>query len=281
MKNKVRIMKNTRDIIYKKKVEKQDKNKLWWETLPMTYADWESDKRIPQTKEDFAKVERLFLDGNPYLKEHFNFEDYSKKQVLEIGCGSGAASCLFAKAGAIVTAVDITENAIKITERNAKRNKLKIKAIRQDAEKLNFKDKTFDYVFSWGVLHHSKNTTKTFEEVSRVLKEGGEGLIMVYNKNSARYYINGLYWLLLKGKIFRGYNLKTVQDFYTDGYYHRHFTPRELRRKLNKVNLVCSRVEPTHMGGYRMLPQVPLKLENWIKRKYGWLLVARFKKKDL
>jgi len=61
---------------------------------------------------------------------------------------------------------------------------------------------------------------------------------------------NGLYWLLLKGKIFRGYNLERVQDFYAAGFYHRHFRPNVL----------------------------PRKVVDWMKRKWGWLLVAEFEK---
>lgn len=277
MKNKDKSLKIVSDKITKEVAGKQDKNKTWWESLPMTYEDWDSKDRIPKTKEDFFVVEKRFLDGNPYLRDRFDFAAFKGKKVLEIGCGSGAASCLFAKAGAKVTAVDITEQAIKITKKNANINKLKLNVERADAEKLRFKDSEFDYVFSWGVLHHSQNTVTAFKEVQRVLKSGGSGLIMVYNKNSLRYYINGLYWLLLKGKIFKGCNLERVQDFYTDGYYHRHFTPKELRRILDGIGLKCTAVFTTHMGT-RFAPFLPLRIENWLKDHFGWLLVAKFRK---
>ncbi len=271
------IMKKTSEKISNKVIDKQEKNKTWWETLPMTYADWKSKKRIPKTKEDFLKVEKLFLNGNPYLRDNFNFSLLSGKSVLEIGCGSGAASCIFSKGGANVTSVDLTEQALKLTKLNSELQGTKIKIKRMDAEKLDFPNESFDYIFSWGVLHHSKNTLNAFKEVSRVLKTGGEGLIMVYNKNSLRYYINGLYWLLIKGKIFQGYNLKRVQDFYTDGYYHRHFTPKELKKELERLGLKCSSVFTTHMGT-KMIPFIPNWLRKWLKNHYGWLLVAKFKK---
>jgi ubiquinone/menaquinone biosynthesis C-methylase UbiE len=146
-----------------------------------------------------------------------------------------------------------------------------------DEIKINFKDESFDYVFSWGVLHHSNNTLNAFKQVSRVLKKDGSGLIMVYNKNSIRYYINGIYWLLLKGKIFKGYNLKSVQDFYTDGYYHRHFTPNELKKILESLNLKCNKITITHMNTV-MIPFIPNFFRNWLKTHYGWLLVAEFTK---
>ncbi|MFA4960752.1 MAG: class I SAM-dependent methyltransferase [Candidatus Pacearchaeota archaeon] len=276
MKNKAKSLKANTDNLSKIS-NKQEKNRLWWETLPMTYADWDSENRTPETKEDFLEIESLLLNGSKFLKNKFNFNAFAGKKVLEIGCGSGAASCLFAKGGAEVTCVDITENAIKLTKTNAKAQGLSVNAQRQDAEKLDFKDENFDYVFSWGVLHHSNNTINAFKQVYRVLKKNGSGLIMVYNKNSLRYYINGLYWLLFKGKLFSGYNLKSVQDFYTDGYYHRHFTPRELKKILESIGLKCNKITVTHMNTI-MIPFLPKNIVEWMKRKWGWLLVAEFVK---
>lgn len=274
MKNKVKVFKKRIDDLSILKDE-QEKNRLWWESLPMTYKDWESSERIPKTKKEFLFAEKELLNSKFLSK--FDFTKFKGKSVLEIGCGSGAGSCLFAKNGAKVTSIDITKKAIEITKANAKAQGVKIKALNQDAENMTLKDESFDFVFSWGVLHHSKNTIKAFKNVSRVLKKGGKGLIMVYNKNSARYYINGLNWLLLKGKIFKGYNLESVQDFYTDGYYHRHFTPKELKCELEKFGLKCNKISITHMG-FKMLPLVPKRIEQWIKDNFGWLLVAEFKK---
>ena len=277
MKNKTKSMKKLKDEISSYNLGRQDKNKSWWEGLPMTYEDWDSKNRVPTTKEEFLKVEERFLSGNPFLYDKFDFNKFKGKKVLEIGCGSGAASCLFAKGGAKVTSADITQTAINITKNNARLQKVKLIVSRQDAEKLNFPDNSFDFIFSWGVLHHSQNTPKAFEEVARVLKKGGKGLIMVYNKNSLRYYVNGFYWLFLKGKIFKGYNLEKVQDFYTDGFYHRHFTPKELKKELEKLGLKCKRISVTHMGT-RMIPLLPKRAVENLKRKYGWLLVIEFEK---
>ena len=277
MKNKTMSLKLTTDKLKSQNLNKQEKNQQWWEELPMTYEDWDSKKRIPETKEDFLEIEKKFLEESPFIKNQFDFKRFKNKKVLEIGCGSGVVSCLFARNGAKVTAVDITKQAINLVKTNAKLQGLNINPLQQDAEKLTFAKENFDYVFSWGVLHHSQNPLDAFKQVERVLKKSGSGLIMVYNKNSARYYINGLNWLILKGKIFKGYNLKTVQDFYTDGYYHRHFTPNELKQELEKLGLKCTKVFTTHMG-HRMLPFAPLWFEKWIKNNYGWLLVAEFEK---
>jgi 2-polyprenyl-3-methyl-5-hydroxy-6-metoxy-1,4-benzoquinol methylase len=84
----------------------QDRNRSWWEELPMTYRDWhESDRRTT-----IAELECEFLKSNPFLEREF-FTKFRGKDVLEVGCGAGVASYLFAKNGARVTAIDITEKS--------------------------------------------------------------------------------------------------------------------------------------------------------------------------
>ncbi|MEK9645690.1 MAG: hypothetical protein VW547_09110 [Alphaproteobacteria bacterium] len=43
----------------------QDRNRLWWEGLPMTYADWSADDRLPESDEDFREIEAYVLDQAP------------------------------------------------------------------------------------------------------------------------------------------------------------------------------------------------------------------------
>ena len=46
------------------------------------------------------------------------------------------------------------------------------------------KDNSYDYVYSFGVLHHAANTEKTIDEVYRVLRPSGEAKIMLYHRHS-------------------------------------------------------------------------------------------------
>ena len=41
---------------------------------------------------------------------------------------------------------------------------------RMDAEALEFSADRFDYVFSWGVIHHSQRSAAIIAEIQRVLK---------------------------------------------------------------------------------------------------------------
>ena len=67
-----------------------------------------------------------------------------------------------------------------------------------DAESLPYDSREFDFVWSWGVIHHSARTARIVREISRVLKPQGEARVMVYNREARivrlallRYYILG------------------------------------------------------------------------------------------
>jgi len=255
-------------------VDPQQRNRLWWETLPMTYEDWEASQRSQAARtEDF-------LANNPWLGK-LNFSALRRQKVLVVGCGTGPEACLFAKAGASTTAIDLTSVATRLAAINARQQGLDVFLCQMDAERLAFRPGAFDYAFAWGVLHHSATPTRAFGEVNRVLVPGGRGLIMVYNRLSLRYYLKGLYWLVVKGKIMRvGCSLSKVQRYFTDGYYHRHFSAGELTRHLSESGLMVTRVSITHMAK-KMIPLIPRRLDDYLKRTVGWLLVVEFVKQPL
>jgi 2-polyprenyl-3-methyl-5-hydroxy-6-metoxy-1,4-benzoquinol methylase len=267
-----------RDDARRRTGDQQERNRLWWESLPMTYVGWEESERVPASPEEFRAVDRQFLRGNPWLESEFDFAQCAGRRVLEIGCGCGSASCLFAKAGASVTAIDLTEQAALLAQANARSQGLAIDVRRMDAEQLAFPDASFDYVFSWGVIHHSRATETIIGEIARVLRPGGGGLVMVYNRHSIRYYLYGLFWLLARGKVFAGHDLVSVRQFFTDGFYQRHFSPEELRAVFSSAGLDAERISLTHTVN-RMFPGIPRWLDAWLKRRAGWLLVIEFAKR--
>ncbi|HZB93632.1 MAG TPA: class I SAM-dependent methyltransferase, partial [Stellaceae bacterium] len=233
-----------------------------------TYREWSAGDRSTTREAVVAD----FLRGNPWLRPE-RFQAFAGKAVLDVGCGAGPASVLFAEGGATVTAIDITHHAVRLAQEHT--DGLRVTVLKMDAERMTLSDASFDHAFSWGVLHHSAAPERAFAEVARVLKPGGTALVMVYNRASLRYWIKGAIWLFLKGRILHGDGFAGVQHFFTDGYFQRHFTPRELAAAL--APLKVERISVTHMSG-RMLPLIPRWLDEWAKRRWGWLLVAELRR---
>jgi len=242
----------------------------------MTYEDWNSENRDPRTKEDFEKVDRYYFGTNPYLLTDVRWSDFSGKRVLEIGCGAGSAACRFAQEGAKVLGVDITEKAVTLTRMHADVSGIgDVRATQADAENLGqIEDESFDFVYSWGVMHHSAHPEQCYRQVFKKVKPGGSGLIMVYHKNSLRYWGKGAAYLLLKGNLLRGDTWESVQRHYTDGYYHKHYTRGSLTRAMEEAGFRVEGIDVCHMSS-RMIPWIPEPFRRWLKRKLGWLIVAR------
>jgi SAM-dependent methyltransferase len=117
----------------------------------------------------------------PYIEGFAGFDGTRGKRVLEIGVGLGADHQRFAEAGADLHGVDLTPRAIEHTTRRLSLFGLRSSLTVGDAENLPFPTGQFDLVYSWGVLHHTPDTPRAFQEVLRVLKPGGQARIMIYN----------------------------------------------------------------------------------------------------
>lgn len=111
---------------------------------------------------------------------YWSFDQFSGKQLLDIGCGPGWLTVQYARGGANVTAIDLTDKAVKLTRAHLKHYRLDAQVQRANAENLPFADHSFDVVVSSGVLHHTPDTQKAFREAFRVLKPGGLGRITLY-----------------------------------------------------------------------------------------------------
>ncbi len=96
-------------------------------------------------------------------------------QTLEIGAGTGYFTLNMMRAGLIgkATCTDISPGMLATLDANAKRLGLKVKTVSADAERLPFKDGSFDLVLGHAVLHHIPDLPTAFGELARVLAPGG------------------------------------------------------------------------------------------------------------
>jgi ubiquinone/menaquinone biosynthesis C-methylase UbiE len=143
----------------------------------------------------------------PYIHSFARFDDAQGKDVLEIGVGMGADHLEFAKfRPKTLVGVDLTPRAVEHTRRRLMAYGFIPDVKVADAENLPFDDQSFDIVYSWGVLHHSPDTSKAIGEVFRVLRPGGIARVMVYHKYSLTGYMLWTRYALLAGRPFRSLN---------------------------------------------------------------------------
>ena len=100
--------------------------------------------------------------------------DLRGKHILEIGCGDGTGTLRFVKAGARVTAIDISGEMVELTKRVVGAHSLaqNVDARRMGGEDIDFPEETFDIVYGHSILHHL-NLDVAGPRISRVLKRGG------------------------------------------------------------------------------------------------------------
>src|SRR5713101_1043490 len=168
----------------------QTRNKLWWEKNPMGY-DWHRTISSQEgTPAFFAEIDHRFFQSSPFyvgarpFERLIPFDRLRGKRVLEIGCGLGAHAQLLAEAGCNLTCIDLTEKAVALTRKRLSLRGLEGDVRLMNAEEITFPDNEFDFVWSWGVIHHSASTDTIIREAYRVLKPEGEFRLMVYHRRS-------------------------------------------------------------------------------------------------
>lgn len=186
-----------------------DEVKTYWDARPQTYG-LENGKPVYAAanggtvsatlgdKAFFEHVDATFYDWNKPLHDKsngaviafgkiFEYDRYRNRKVLEIGCGMGTMAMNWASRGADFHAVDLASTSVEQTRRRFELYGLRGTILQGDARNLPFEDNTFDYVYSWGVLHHSPDIARSLSEVHRVLKPGGKVGIMLYYRKSFLY----------------------------------------------------------------------------------------------
>jgi ubiquinone/menaquinone biosynthesis C-methylase UbiE len=132
----------------------------------------------------FQQLDEYRYDKLNYLPRLVDFASYRGKRMLEVGCGAGIDLVRFARAGADITGVDLSQTAIDLACQNVAQNGLTADLRVMDGEALTFPDASFDVVYGHGVIQYTADPQAIVAEMYRVLKPGGEAIVMVYNKNS-------------------------------------------------------------------------------------------------
>jgi 2-polyprenyl-3-methyl-5-hydroxy-6-metoxy-1,4-benzoquinol methylase len=213
------------------------------------------------------------------------------KRVIDVGCGIGVWVHHFRQLGARITACDLSDSAVKLTQRRSELFDLRADMAQGNAEQLPFATGAFDHVNCQGVIHHTPNTQACIDEFHRILKPDGTLSVSVYYRVWA-LRSGLLFWLArVFGRmliVFQGrgresmFTVKTPDDLirYYDGSENpigKAYTRSELKSMLaGKFAIVDSE--------RYLIPRraLPVKLPNWLYRflvrRFGLMVVLRCRK---
>lgn len=238
------------------------------------------------TREYFDEVEARKYFVEPHITRFAQFLRWRGKRVLEIGCGIGTDTINFARHGAQVTAVDLSEKSVEIARQRAEVFGLEqqIEFYVANAEELSrvVPVRPYDLVYSFGVIHHTPHPEHAIEEIRRYTRAGSTIKLMVYHRRSWKVlsillgYGKGRFWEL-PNLVARYSEAQTgCPVTYT-------YLPREVTSLLSGfrvTELWVDHIFPYRIPDYtqyrhiktwyfRMLPATVFR---WLERHAGWHL---------
>jgi len=218
----------------------------------------------------FADLDEYHFEKLHHLLRLVDFDAWRGRAVLDVGCGAGVEVVRFARGGAAVIGVDVSEQAARLTRANLSQQALAAGMAVADGEALPFPDGSFDFVYAHGVVQYAADDRAVVAECHRVLKPGGLAMFQVYNRIS---------WLHLLSKVMK------VPLEHEDAPRLRRYTIGELRRLVaafESIDLVPERFpvksrlhkgwkgalyNTLFVGTFNALPRA------WVRR-FGWHLLA-------
>jgi ubiquinone/menaquinone biosynthesis C-methylase UbiE len=141
--------------------------------------------RMPQ----FALIRRMFVNE---LKRHD-----PEGLIVDVGCGPGYLMADIARKmpQAKITGVDISEEMLAAASKNLSLLGFggRVEFRKGEAQRLPFGNSSIDNIVSTLSLHHWAQPAEAFQEIYRVLKPGGQLLLMDMRRDPRRFF----YWLII------------------------------------------------------------------------------------
>jgi len=123
------------------------------------------------TAGDFGQIARAYLPGAAEFIARLNLK--SGEEVLDVACGAGSTAIPAAKAGGVVTGVDIAPNLIEQARKNAESEGLNCRFDEGDAEALGYDDESFETVITMFGAMFAPRPEKVSAELIRVCRSNG------------------------------------------------------------------------------------------------------------
>ena len=249
--------------------------KKFWNDRPCNVRH--SSKELG-SKEYFIEVSNKKFFVEPHIINFTNFNSWSGKKVLEIGCGLATAGIEFAKAGANYTGVELSEESLSLARKRFEVFDQTANFYAGNAEELTFfvPVENYDLIYSFGVIHHSPYPEKILSEVKKYMNENSILKIMLYAKDSWKNYMIEAGLDQPEAQygcpIANTYSKQDVIEL-LDGY--------EVL-SIDQDHIFPYQVEPYKRGEYVKQPwfeSMPKEMFNTLEKKLGWhlLITAKIK----
>jgi SAM-dependent methyltransferase len=161
----------------------------YWDARPCNVRH--SPKPIG-SREYFEEVEARKYFVESHIPGFADFERWQGKRVLEVGCGIGTDSINFARAGAHLTAVDLSGESLRIAAQRADVMGAgnRIRFVQANAEELTstVDDGPYDLVYSFGAVHHTPRPERAIGQMRALIRPGGTLKLMVYHQRSWKVF---------------------------------------------------------------------------------------------
>lgn len=238
-------------------------------------------------REYFDEVEARKYFVEPHIPRFAEFGRWMGRDVLEVGCGIGTDTINFARAGARVTAVDLSDRSLDIARRRAEVYGLdSIRFIHANVEELSqvLEPGRFDLVYSFGVIHHTPRPDIALRELVALLRPGGTLKIMVYHRRSWKVAAivatcgRGAFWDVDRIVARHSEAQEGCPVTYT-------YTRSQARRMVEDAGCRVVDLFVDHIFAWRIADYVdyryrkvwyfrmlPPSLFRWLERRFGWHL---------
>ena len=240
------------------------------------------------SREYFDQVEARKYFVEPHIPAFVEFDRWRGKKVLEIGCGIGTDTINFARAGAAITTVDLSEKSMELARTRAAVFGLedRIRFCPGNAEQLSslVPVEPYDLIYSFGVIHHTPHPDAVLQQLRQYTRPGTVIKIMVYHRRSFK-----VAWIVLtegRGRFWRLEELVARNSEAQTGCPVTYsYSRREGRELLERHGFCVTQTQVEHIFPYRIADYVqyryvkepyfrwmPQPLFRALERRFGWHL---------
>lgn len=264
-----------------------DQVKDFWDRRPCNI------RHSPQplgTRAYFDEVEARKYFVEPHIPGFAQFPRWAGKRVLEIGCGIGTDTMNFARAGAEITAVELSPKSLALARQRARVYGFedRVEFRHGNAEELDrlCLEGGYDLVYSFGVVHHTPHPERVLEHARDLARPGGTLKVMVYNRRSwkaAQIALGegrGQFWRM--PELLSQHSEAQAGSPVTYTYSRRELVTLLQRHGFPEAQVSIEHIFPYRVAnylqyGYVKVPHfrvMPEPVFRWLERRVGWHLCA-------